>query len=81
MVRKEASTKMVLGAVLFLVLGLLSPVSVYAANGWSDNFNDGNYDGWTVVNGQFSASTFELNTFMSAAVLNSIYHNGENSND
>jgi hypothetical protein len=73
--RKEVSSTMVLGTVVFLVLGLLSPVSVYAANGWSDDFNDGNYDHWTVVNGQFSASTFELNTFMSDAGLNTIYHN------
>ena len=75
MKRKEASCTMVLGAVLFLVLGLLSPLSVYAANGWSDDFNDGNYDDWTVASGQFSASTFELNTFMSDLGLNTIYHN------
>jgi hypothetical protein len=32
------------------------PIPVFAAEVWTENFNDGNYDGWTVVNGQFSAS-------------------------
>jgi hypothetical protein len=49
-----------------LILGSLLCISLYttfpckAAPVWSDNFDDGNYDGWTVLNGTFSAGDHTL---------------------
>jgi hypothetical protein len=42
------------------MLGLGSLVSCQAATVWSDDFNDGNYDGWTVNLGSFSATSNRL---------------------
>ncbi len=40
-----------------LILTAFAPVPSHAVETvWSDDFNDGNYDGWTVVNGTWSAS-------------------------
>jgi hypothetical protein len=36
-----------------------SPICL-AQTDWSDNFDDGDYDGWTVLNGSFSASAQSL---------------------
>jgi pectate lyase len=36
---------------------------VVAAEVWSDNFDDGNYDGWTVTTGEWDATTNALETY------------------
>jgi hypothetical protein len=51
-----------------LILAILLCISLYmpfphiceAAPVWSDDFNDGNYDGWTVLNGTFTAKDHTL---------------------
>ena len=63
----------VFGAVFMLFVGLIGIVDVYAANGWSDDFNDGDYDGWEVVYGEFVASSNVLRAVSSG--FNVIYHN------
>jgi hypothetical protein len=45
---------------LLIIVMSLGQHQVSAAFVWSDNFNDGNYDGWTVVNGTWSASSNAL---------------------
>jgi hypothetical protein len=44
---------------LLLALMMNSP-SCLAQTDWSDNFNDGNNNGWTLLNGSFSASSQSL---------------------
>ncbi|MHA1904123.1 MAG: hypothetical protein ACXADL_09420 [Candidatus Thorarchaeota archaeon] len=61
------------GVILMLFVGLNGVVDVYAANGWSDDFDDGNYDDWNVVYGQFDASSNVLRA--EASGINVIYHN------
>jgi hypothetical protein len=46
--------------VLLLLVGSFGPVLVSADVVWSDNFDDGNYDGWTVHEGNFSAANYYL---------------------
>ncbi|MFW9797986.1 MAG: hypothetical protein ACFFE2_13175 [Candidatus Thorarchaeota archaeon] len=65
---------MTLGIAMLLVAGFFSPAAIAAAYTWGDNFNDGDYDNWTVLYGQFSAADFYLNTFMSPLGINTIYH-------
>jgi hypothetical protein len=47
--------------VLVLILAILaaSPSSIEAVTVWSDNFNDGNYNDWTVTKGIFAVSSIE----------------------
>jgi hypothetical protein len=52
-------------AIALCVLGLV-PIEIQATEIWSDNFNDGNYDGWTIdtdgfPGGDFSAANGVLN--------------------
>ena len=49
---------LILGTLLCISLCMAFPCK--AAPVWSDNFNDGNYDGWTVLNGTFSAGDHTL---------------------
>ncbi|MFW9812515.1 MAG: hypothetical protein ACFFF9_08660 [Candidatus Thorarchaeota archaeon] len=63
-----------LSVVLILVASLFAPLAVNAAYVWTDNFNDGDYNNWTVLYGTFSATSFELNTFASPGGINTIYH-------
>lgn len=44
-------------SVLLLVILTASPPLIEAATVWSDNFNDGNFDGWTVSRGIFAVSS------------------------
>ena len=67
--------------VAFLVLSLCLLCSLVfngpwctAQLSWSDNFNDGNYDGWTVFEGSYNASSLSLNT-TGTDTDNFIYHN------
>jgi hypothetical protein len=45
---------------LLLILGLVVSSPCQATLVWSDNFNDGNYDGWDVFGGTFSAAGLNL---------------------
>jgi hypothetical protein len=45
---------------LFLGAVLYNSLQASATIQWSDNFDDGNYDGWTVITGSFSAASFYL---------------------
>lgn len=47
---------------LIVLLTMMSfPVEVVCQTyEWSDNFNDGNYDGWTTVSGTYDASSLKL---------------------
>ncbi|MFW9964811.1 MAG: OmpL47-type beta-barrel domain-containing protein [Candidatus Sifarchaeia archaeon] len=37
-----------------------SPPTPFLAEGWSDDFNDGNFDGWSVTRGGYSAANYYL---------------------
>lgn len=60
--RKIAKTTLlVVGICLLLSLACNVP-RCSAQNSWSDDFSDGNYDGWTVEEGTFNASNYILET-------------------
>jgi len=48
--------------IVLLCVSLFMAFPCKAATVWSDNFNDGNYDGWTVAYGSFSAENKTLET-------------------
>ena len=48
------SVGFVLVGVLLLVAFI--PIPAYAAEVWSDDFDDGNYDDWTVTEGEFTCA-------------------------
>lgn len=47
-----------MGLIGLLILGSLNPV--IAVGDWSDDFDDGNYDGWTVTGGSFTVTDGQL---------------------
>ena len=49
---------------LMLVIGI-KPISCNAAIVWSDDFNDGDYSGWTVHSGAFAAENYMLESLES----------------
>jgi hypothetical protein len=55
-----------------LLIFFIQPILCNAAVVWSDDFDDGNYDGWTVADGSFSASEFMLEA--TGDFPNNIYH-------
>ena len=61
--------------VIFLFYGVMMHQADVTAieTGWTDDFNDGNYDGWIVVNGTWSASSNYLNATGSIE-HNSVFH-------
>jgi hypothetical protein len=46
--------------IILLCISLFITFPCKAATVWSDDFNDGNYDGWTVMNGTFSVEDGKL---------------------
>ncbi|MHA2005475.1 MAG: hypothetical protein ACW960_15510, partial [Candidatus Thorarchaeota archaeon] len=60
--RKSRSGRLLpLSCVTLIIAFLITAPTVYADTVLlDDNFNDGDYAGWTVRNGAFSAATFEL---------------------
>ncbi|MHA1961520.1 MAG: hypothetical protein ACW99U_14965 [Candidatus Thorarchaeota archaeon] len=74
----------VLGTSIFVILNLLlltfTPIPAQAAEVWSDNFNDGNYDGWTTLRpDNFTASNGYLeNTYNATSVYDRPYISYEN---
>ena len=60
-------------ALVMMLIFAFQPVLCSAATVWSDNFDDGNYDGWTVVDGSFSASEYMLEA--TGDYPNNIYYN------
>lgn len=67
---------------LVLILAILaaSPSSIDAATVWSDNFNDGNYNDWTVTKGIFAVSSIEgaSNSLLGNQVVYSVIHHDSN---
>lgn len=53
----------------------LAPVHVMAVVDFTDDFNDGNYDGWTVVNGTWSASNNYLKSTNSSEISGIYFEN------
>ena len=45
---------------IVMLMFVYQPIMCNAAVVWSDDFDDGNYDGWTVEDGSFSASEYML---------------------
>jgi hypothetical protein len=62
--------------VMVVLVSSIGPISVSANVVWEDNFDDGNYDGWTVRNGTFSAANYYLESTELAQTQNvsRIYH-------
>ncbi|MFX0173590.1 MAG: hypothetical protein ACFE9L_17000 [Candidatus Hodarchaeota archaeon] len=60
MKNKALGSIILLGTIGFLVVSIFRPTLCAATVVWSDNFDDGNYDGWTVQNGSFSAADHSL---------------------
>jgi hypothetical protein len=59
--------------VFLLVIGVFStPVS--AAVAWSDDFSDGNYDGWTILEGAFDTPVSPKYSLTCSAGLGMIYY-------
>ncbi len=56
--RKEKISKnLTSGSFIFLILIVLQASPSIATEIWSDDFEDGNYDGWTIIDGNYSATT------------------------
>jgi hypothetical protein len=49
-----------LGSTIFLILIIWQTMPSGAVNVWSEEFEDGNYDGWTILDGSYSATTEKL---------------------
>ncbi len=57
---KSISAVTILGLCAVLAVSLLTIPVTNAVTVWSDNFNDGDYNGWTVETGSFSAASNNL---------------------
>jgi len=55
--------------IVLLCVSLFMAFPCKAATVWSDDFNDGNYDGWTVLNGTFSAEDHTLKSIGGGGVI------------
>ncbi len=61
--------------VLVVLVSSFGPMLVSADVVWSDDFDDGNYDGWTVHSGAFSCNNYYLeSTEVERHTLSGIYH-------
>ena len=60
MKRKNWSNFIVSCGLSLLVATLILQPAVQATEVWSDNFDDGNYDGWTIHHGDITAEEFVL---------------------
>ncbi|MFX0206221.1 MAG: hypothetical protein ACFFDT_09550 [Candidatus Hodarchaeota archaeon] len=58
--KKLVIPTLVTSIIVFLLTPMVQPVPCAATVVWSDDFNDGNYDGWTIQNGTFSATNYML---------------------
>ncbi|MFX0172710.1 MAG: hypothetical protein ACFE9L_12405 [Candidatus Hodarchaeota archaeon] len=54
--RKLVIATLVTSIIVFRLTPMVAPFPCVATFVWSDNFDDGNYDGWTIQNGTFSAT-------------------------
>ncbi len=52
--------KKILGSIVFLILVIIQTSPGTAVSIWSEDFEDGNYDGWTILDGSYSATTGRL---------------------
>lgn len=71
-------TNLSVGLALVGILLLIAfiPIPAYAAEVWSDDFDDGNYDGWTVFEGAFSCATgYLIATESGVSDWAGIFHN------
>ncbi|MFX1581479.1 MAG: hypothetical protein ACFFCJ_04590, partial [Promethearchaeota archaeon] len=60
---------LVLGLILLVLFALLTQ-NTTAAIIWTDDFNDGNYDGWNVVYGVFSTDENLLRAQVGQSCIN-----------
>ncbi len=58
--RLRQYSALVMVALVCVLLWMMFPRTCRAAPVWSDNFDDGNYDGWMVANGTFTAAGHTL---------------------
>jgi hypothetical protein len=61
-----------LTALVMMLMFASQPILCNAEIVWSDDFDDGTYDGWTVGEGSFSASEYMLEA--TGEFPNNIYH-------
>ncbi|MFX0151113.1 MAG: hypothetical protein ACFFAJ_10060 [Candidatus Hodarchaeota archaeon] len=54
--KKLVISTLVTSIIVFLLTPMVQPFPCAATVVWSDDFNDGNCDGWTIQNGTFSAT-------------------------
>ncbi|MHA2307307.1 MAG: COG1470 family protein [Candidatus Hodarchaeales archaeon] len=59
-IEKYQFEKIILSSIIFLILFTFKISPCVAVNIWSDDFEDGNYDEWTVLDGSFLASSTKL---------------------
>ncbi|MFW9848850.1 MAG: hypothetical protein ACFFF4_06900 [Candidatus Thorarchaeota archaeon] len=71
--RKSVAVRMEIVVVIFnLMMLVISPIPVLAGTVWSDNFDDGNFDGWTTSEpDSFSASNGYLESIDDTTPLSS----------
>jgi hypothetical protein len=78
MILETMSKPRTIGVLLtaIMILSVSGPVHVDGYVVWSDNFDDGNYDDWTVIDGEFNATGGSLEaTDVSGASGAKITHN------
>lgn len=78
MERNVKNSSVGLGLVGVLLLVAFIPIPAYAAEVWSDDFDDENYDGWTVTEGEFTCADGYLEVTEHDVGWNAwsgIYHN------
>jgi len=69
---RVSSVLAVLGVLLLVCSTSYALPPGRAATVWSDDFNDGDYAGWTVDHGTYTAVSYRLEN--TADILNTIYH-------
>ncbi|MFX1369024.1 MAG: hypothetical protein ACFFAY_10525, partial [Promethearchaeota archaeon] len=78
--KKNRRICIILGAISILLLLTVASVPVSAVIDWSDDFNDGNYDGWAVTQGSFSVTGPPNCSLTGLTSLNEIQHPSSRSN-
>ncbi len=79
-VKKSKRSLILFWAFSILVLLTVTSMPVSAVIDWSDDFNDGNYDGWTVTRGSFTISGPPTCSLTGLTSLNEIQYPSSRSN-
>ncbi|MHA1961765.1 MAG: hypothetical protein ACW99U_16200 [Candidatus Thorarchaeota archaeon] len=79
---KKTGRTIFLGMALAVLtsISMIGPLNAAAAVVFSDDFNDGNYDGWTVTNGAFAIVDNRLESTGGSDVHSSIYFESDITN-